>query len=319
MKRFRSLVLVPALVLCAAVADAQTVTLRYRWTKGESRTYRMATETASDVSGMPEGRTTFTQSMSQVLKFTAEDVAADGTATIRQTFQSLRMEGNGPMGKMLVDTAVPDTAADSAARPMRQVLDAMIGESVVIVAAPDGTIRRVEGASRIAEKIAHLADGDPAAGAAGQGIRRMLSEDALKSTLEQTFPRLSAGPVAIGAGWTGQLAMGNEAIGRVAGTSTFTLKAVEGAGAAQKARIAVGLTLKQEVVPTPSGPMRMVTTLRDNKGEGDILFDVARGHIQRTTMRTEVTSTVTMNGPDGVPTTMQNKTTTTMTMELVEK
>lgn len=319
MKRLRSLVLVPVLVLSAAAADAQTVTLRYRWTRGESRTYRLATETASNVSGMPEGPRTLTQSMSQVLKFTAEEVAADGTATIRQTFQSLRMEGSGPMGKLLVDTAVPATASDPAARPMRQVLDAMIGESVLIVVAPDGTIRKVEGASRIADKIAQLAAADPAAGAAGQGIKRMLSEDALKSTLEQTFPKLPAAPVAIGESWTGQLAMGNEAIGRVTGTSTFTLKALEGAASGQKARIAVGLVLKQEVVPPPSGPTRMVTTLRDNKAEGEILFDAAKGHIERTTMRTELTSSVTMNGPDGVPTTMQNKTTTTMTMELVQK
>jgi hypothetical protein len=318
-KRLRFLILVPVLALFAAAADAQTATLRYRWTRGESRTYRLATETTSNVSGMPEGPRTLTQSMSQVLKFTAEDVAADGTATIRQTFQALRMEGSGPMGKLLVDTAVADPSPDPATRPMRQVLDAMIGESVLIVAAPDGTIRKVDGASRIADKIAQLAVSDSAAGAAGQGIRRMLSEDALKSTLEQTFPKLPAAAVAVGEAWTAQLAMGNEAIGRVTGTSTFTLKALEGAAGVQKARITVGLSLKQEVVPPPSGPTRMVTTLRDNKGDGEILFAVARGHIERTTMRTELTSSVTMNGPDGVPTTMQNKTTTTMTMELVEK
>lgn len=319
MNGLRSLVLLPMLVLSAAAADAQTVTLRYRWTKGESRTYKMATETANDVTGMPEGPRTFTQSMSQVLKFTAEDVAADGTATIRQTFLSLRMEGNGPMGKLVVDSAAPDPTPDAAVRPMRQALDAMIGESVVIVAAADGTIRKVDGASRIAERIARLAAGDPEAGAAAQGIRRMLSEEALKSTLEQTFPKLPAGAVAVGETWTAQLAMGNEAIGRVTGTSTFTLKALEGAAGAQPARIAVSLILTQEVVPPPSGPRRMTTTLRDNKGAGEILFDAVRGHIQRTTMRTDLTSTVSMNGPDGVPTTMQNRTRTTMTMELVEK
>ena len=45
MKRLRPFILVPALVLFAAAADAQTVTLRYRWTKGEARTYRITTQT----------------------------------------------------------------------------------------------------------------------------------------------------------------------------------------------------------------------------------------------------------------------------------
>jgi hypothetical protein len=314
-KRCRWFVLISILVLSAAAANAQTVTLRYRWTKGETRTYRMATQSSSEITGMAgAGPMTVSQGMAQVLKLT---VAADGTATIRQTFQSVRMESEGPMGKMLVDTAVPETGPN--APPMRRVLDALAGESVTIGIAPDGTIRKVEGASRIAEKIARLTAGDPAAGAAGQAIRRMLSEEALKSTLEQTFAPLPPGPVKAGETWTGRLSMGNEAIGRVVGTSTFTLKALEGTADAPIARVTVNLALKQEVKPVPSGPAGMITTLRDNKGEGEILFDAGRGHIQRSTMRTELASSVMMNGPDGVPTTMQNKTITMMTMELVQK
>ena len=113
--------------------------------------------------------------------------------------------------------------------------------------------------------------------------------------------------------------MGNPIIGRITGRSTFTLKAVEGTADAPLARIAVALALKQDAVPPPSGPAGMVMTLGDAKGVGEILFNVTRGQIQRSTMRSDLPSTVTMNGPDGSPTTMANKTTTTMTMELVEK
>jgi hypothetical protein len=308
------------LCLVAAAAEAQTVTLRYRWAKGESRTYRMRTQTDSAVSGMPgAGPMSISQTMTQVLKFAAEDVAPDGTITLRQTFESVRMETNSPMGRMVVDTSVPDTNPSPVAQAMRQVLGAMVGGSVRIVMAPDGAIRKVEGASRIADKIAQVVSADPSAGAAGQGLKTMLSDDALKNTLEQTFPRLAAGPVKPGDTWTGQLAMGSPVIGRIAGTSTFTLKTLEGPADAPVARISVGLTLKQDVVPPPSGPSGMVMKLAGGRGEGELLFDVGKGHIQRGTMRTELPSTVTMTGPDGAPAMMQNKTTTTMTMERVDK
>ena len=50
-----------------------------------------------------------------------------------------------------------------------------------------------------------------------------------------------------------------------------------------------------------------------------MVFNVGRGRIETNSMRTDMPSTVTMRGPDGGPVTMQNKTKTTMTMELVEK
>ena len=319
-KRFCPLLILVGLVVSAAPAYAQGVTLRYRWTKGDSLTYRMTNQTNSSISGMPgAGNLTVDQTMTQVLKVTAEEVTPDGVATLRQSFQSVRMEMNGPMGKVVYDSSAPDKTPNPMVEAMGKVMGSLVGESIIVVMAPEGTVRRVEGASRILERVMQSLSADPAAAAAAQGLKAMLSDDALKTTLSQSFARLPADPVKAGDTWTGQLAMGNEVIGRVAGASTFTLKAIEGTADAPLARIAVGLALKQEVVPAPSGPMGMVMKIGDSKGEGEILFSVAKGHIQRSTMRTEMPSTMTMTGPDGSPATMQNRTTTTMTMELVEK
>jgi len=318
-KRCPAVATLVLLCLSAAAADAQTVTLRYRWTKGESRTYRVTTQTDNAITGMPGGRVTTSQTMTQVLKYAAEEVAADGSATVRQTFQSIRMETVNPSGKFVIDSGVPETSQNPMVEGMRAVLAAMAGESVVIELAPDGAVRRVEGASRIADKVSKVMAADPAAAQAGQGIRTSLSDEALKTTLEQTFPRLSGPPVKAGDQWQGALAMGNPAIGRISGRSTFTLKAIEGAADAAVARIAVALVLRQDVVPPPSGPAGMVMTLGDAKGAGEIVFDVAKGFIQKSTMKTDLPSTVVMTGQDGAPATMENKAATTMTMELVDK
>jgi hypothetical protein len=296
------------------------VTLRYRWIKGDSLTYRMSNQTNSAISGMPGGgEMTVEQSITQIMRITTEDVAADGTATLRQTFEAVKMEMNGPMGRVVYDSSAPDKTSNPMAAAMGKVMGALVGESIIVVTTPDGTVRRVEGASRILEKVMQSAASDPASAAAAQGLKSMLSDEALKGTLAQSFSKLPADPVKPGDTWTGQLAMGNEIMGRIAGVSTFTLKAIEGPADAPVARIAVALTLKQEVMPVQSGPAGMAIKLADSKGEGEILFSVAKGRIQRSTMRTEMPSTMTMTGPDGSPVTMRNRTTTTMTMELVEK
>jgi hypothetical protein len=318
-KRCPAVATLVLLCLSAATAGAQTVTLRYHWTKGDARTYRVTTLTENAITGMPGGRVTTSQTMTQVLKYVVEEVAPDGSATLRQTFQSIRMETVNPSGKFVIDSGVRETSQNPMVEGMRGVLGAMVGESVVIELAPDGAVRRVEGASRVADKISKVMATDPAAAQAGQGLRTSLSDDALKTTLEQTFPRLSGPPVKVGDQWQGALAMGNPAIGRITGRSTFTLKAFDGAADAAVARIAVALVLRQDVVPPPSGPAGMVMTLGEAKGVGEIVFDVAKGFIQKSTMKTDLPSTVVMTGPDGAPTTMQNKAATTMTMELVEK
>jgi hypothetical protein len=322
-KRLPSLAHVLLLLTFAAGASpaaAQSVTLRYRWAKGDVVTYRLTSQTDTSVTGMPgAGPMTLAQTMTQVLKFTAEEIAADGTATLRQTFESIKMQLNGPSGRVTYDTAAPNTNPNPMIEAMRRVLGAMAGESIVVVMAADGTVVSISGTTKILDKIAANLPQDPGAEAITQGMKSILSEEALKATLAQSFAKLPADPVKVGDTWRGQLALGAEIVGKILGTSTFTLKAIEGTADAQIARIAVALVLKQESVAAPSGPANIVMRLGDSKGEGEMMFDVGKGRIRRSTMRTDMPSIVSMTSPDGNPGSVQNKTTTTTTMELVEK
>jgi hypothetical protein len=322
-KRLPSLVhllLLVAFVAAAAPASGQSVALRYRWTKGESLTYHLTSQTDTAVSGVPgAGPMALAQTMNQVLKFTAEEVSADGVATLRQTFQSIKMQINGPAGKVTYDTAAPNNNPNPMIEAMRRVLGAMAGESIVVVMAADGTVISIDGAKKILDKISASLPQDPGAEAITQSMKAILSEDALKSTLTQSFPKLPADAVKVGDTWRGQLTLAAEVVGKILGTSTFTLKAIDGTADAGVARIGVVLVLKQESVAAPSGPANIVVRLLDSKGEGEILFDPSKGRIRRGTMRTDMPSVVSMTAPDGNPASVQNKTTTTTTMELVEK
>ena len=315
----RRAVILLALLASAAPVHAQGVTLKYRWTKGESLTYRMGQQTASTVTGMPGiSEVKLEQNMVLMLKITAEDVAADGTATLSQTFESVKMDMSGPMGRVSYDTAAPSAIANPMVQALRQIFTGMVGASITIVQAPDGSVRKVEGATKVMDRIVKSAQGDPAAIAAAEGMKSILSDEAVKATLEQSFPKLPAAALQPGETWQAQLAMGNDTIGRVTGDVKFTLKAVEGAGDAATAQIAVALTVKQDVAPPPAAN-GMIVKMGEGKGTGDIAFDVAKGRIVKSSMKTDTPSTMTMQGPDGNMATLQSKATTTMTMELVQK
>ena len=115
--------------------------------------------------------------------------------------------------------------------------------------------------------------------------------------------------------------MGNDAIGRITGHVDFTLKAIEGRGDAP-----IGAH-RRRAGPEAGGRPAAERPCRDGdeaaatrKGEGEMLFDVAQGAtFSESTMKTDDAVDRHDDGPDGSPTTMQNKTTTSMTMELVEK
>jgi hypothetical protein len=321
-KRSQALTTAIALLLFTGLGAplyAQGVTLRYHWIKGDALTYRMVILTTSEVSGVPgRGEMKIDQTMTQSLKIAVDDVAADGTATLKQTCESVKMEMDGPMGKFVYDTAAPSSSANPMAQSMGRVLGAMVGESITVVTTADGSVRKVEGASRIMEKVVKGLPQDPGAAAIAQSLKSSLSDEALKATLEQSFSKLPEGPVKPGDSWKGQLSMGNDMIGKISGALDFTLKGFEGTEDAATARIGVAMAMKQETAP-PAGPGGMTMKLHDAKGEGEMFFDVAKGRIRKSTMKSTMPSTIAGQGPDGSPVTMQNTTTTTMSMELVEK
>jgi len=135
------------------IASAQSVTLRYKWTKGEEVRYRVTQQTTATVSGLPSGlgNMNVDTTMAQVVRSVVKDVAADGTATMEQVYESVRMDLNSPLARISVDSANKDAAAD--ANPMNAALGAMLGESFVIVVSPTGVVQKVEGLDWLMESV----------------------------------------------------------------------------------------------------------------------------------------------------------------------
>jgi hypothetical protein len=308
------------LVATAASVAAQATAIRYKWTQGDVLTYRTVVKTTTNASGGPRGPETFEQTLTQTFKLTVAAVnPADGSATIRQSVEAVTMDVTTPAGKLAYDSArPPGDDADPRLVAMAKTVGGMVGEAISVTIATNGAVRRIDGAPRIAQKLIESLPRDPMSGALAQNIKAMLSEDALRASLEQSFSRLPEQPVNAGAKWTAEQAVGAAATGKVLGKSTFALKALEGTGDAQVARIAASLALRQEDVPA-AGASTIVKLGAGSKGEGEVVFNVARGRIESNTMRTDMPATVTMRTPDGGTMTLQNTTRTVMTMTRLDK
>ncbi len=99
-----------------------------------------------------------------------------------------------------------------------------------------------------------------------------------------------------------------------------TLKAVDGSPAEQVANIALKMTLKQDAsAPVAATPMGLSMRLGDGNGDGEILFDVARGRLLRSTTRTTTPMTMSATGPDGTPMSMKSIVKSTTTLELMQR
>ena len=309
-----------AVLVGVSSAYGQDATLRYGWVKGEEFRYRLSQQGTTTITGLPGiGEMTADQSNVQVFRLTVEDVAADGSATLRQTFESVRLETNSPAGKVVFDSSAADKPIDPIAAAMGMTMSAMIGESITIVLVPTGAVIKIEGVSRIFDKVLKTLPQNPATAQTVSLLKGIMSDDAMRSAFEQSFVTFPDHVVKPGETWTGQFKMSNPMFGSLTTTRTSTFRGVESSSGTSMARITAMIAMKQDPEASPSGPTGMTAKLADSTGEGEILFDIAKGHVQKTSFKSEMPMTMSVTGPAGGQINSQSLVRNTITMEIVEK
>jgi hypothetical protein len=312
--------MIVAVLFTASITAFQTgVTLRYRWTKGETLRYRMTQESSTAVSGLPDGigDTTVDQTMTQVFRVVVEDVAADGTTTVQQTLESFRMEMNTPMGKTTYDSASADTAENPSTASYKRIFSAIVGEPFTLVLSPTGSILKLEGFSRIREKMFSALPQDAAGVAVANALKATFNDD--DQTIGHWFLPFSDRAVKVGDTWNTQATGGVAMFGSFTTSMAATLKAIEGIGADQVARIATQMTIKRDPTESAKNPMGLSMQIGDSTGEGEILFDITKGRLLQSTTRRTMPMTMSGPGPDGTPMTMKSNVKSATTVELIQQ
>ena len=293
----------------------QSVPLRYRWTSGETMRYR-ATQVANvTMSNLPgAGDMTVDTNVVQVQQLNVTNVAADGTATIRVTFESVKMDMTSPMGALSYDSAAPASTGNPMADMIGKSYGALVGESVTLIVTPAGEIKSIDGLAPLVQKMTAALP----QGAGMPGMSSFMTEDSLRTVLEQNFPAVPNRGVAAGETWTHNKKV-KTALGLAETSMTFAFKGVE----AREGRQLASLTVKGTSKVTPDAaaasnlPMRM--TMGSGTSEGELTIDTKTGRLYRSSVQSSQPMTMSMNGPDGSPMNIEAITKTTLTVELVEK
>ena len=319
-RRFKlSLAIVALLAASALSAFQQEVNLAYKWPKGQPVIYRVTQGVVTTMSGVPGmGEASFDQTTTQVFTTVAEAIAADGTATLRQVLDSLRMEMNTPMGKMGFDSTNPTELQDPTGM-MKNIFSSMIGEPFTVVVAPTGRVEKVEGMSRMMEKMLKTFPQNPGSLPVMEALKSSLSDEAMRGLLGQGFAQFPAKAVRVGETWTGEFKTSNPAIGVMVTTTAFSLKSVEGSGDAQVAKVGMKLALKQEQSSTAANPMGMTVKMSEATGTGELSFNTAQGKLIRSSITIDMPFTMSSTAPDGTAMNLTGKSKTTTTLEAIEK
>jgi hypothetical protein len=315
---------IAAALILGTSADAwrQEAVLRYRWTSGEAVQYRMSQQTTTVVSGLPGGMPDMTvgQTVGQTMRMIADSVAADGTTSLKQTIESMNMNMEMPMGMGSVsyDTAKPDQASGPGAAELKTIFGAMIGQPFTLVVTSRGEVQKVEGFAALTERMFKSMAPDPSTDAIRNGLSGMFSDESMKSMMSTGFGAFPERAAKIGDTWNTSVTVQTPVTGALMTTIGLTLKALEGSGAEQTARIATQITIKQTSKPTGPMPMGLSLEMGEGGGDGEILFSVAKGRMLKSTTRTTTPMKMTGSAPDGTAMNMTTTVKNVVTVELIQ-
>jgi hypothetical protein len=256
------------------------------------------------------------QSTTQIIRLVVESIATDGTATLQQMLESVKVELSSPMRKFSYDSAAATAAGGAQGShfidaSLTSVYAAMIGEPFTLVLSPQGDVQKVEGMDRIIRKMLERLPQGPGASAVTADREQNLGDDAKPTLFAQGFVQFPNTPLRPGDTWTTTVTARN---GGTTTSRVFTLQGSERAGARYLAKIATKLTITPDSVAVSQMPFAVEPGQRS--GEGEWLFDVDKGRLQSGTTRMTVPITMSSPGPDGTSVKTKMATTTTLKIEL---
>ena len=89
----------------------------------------------------------------------------------------------------------------------------MIGQPYTVVMAPTGEVVKVDGLSKLAEKMFSNMSADPMAAGMLDGLKASLSDDAMRSMFSQSFAQVPGQALKVGESWTVQVTDDNPMLG----------------------------------------------------------------------------------------------------------
>lgn len=250
-------------LLLAAPQDAK-VELRLKYEKGQVLRYKTVQKTVTEAAG-----NSFQQQMGFVFSMKVEDVASDGAATLKCTYEAVSVKATGLQDldyDSEKDKEVPD-------EPMLQMVSKLVGQSFVMKMTPAGRVTDVKGFDKILEAMMAAAGDEQARQMAKQMLQQVFSDDAFKSMMQQMSPVLPDGKVGRGDTWTNDFSIKLPMLGAIKYSVQSRLADLQG----KSAQIDQDIKLELKPGENEDNPLAGLFELKSSKGRSSCVFAVDRG------------------------------------------
>lgn len=266
--------------------------LKINLKKGETYKIKMVVDQKISQTIM-EMKQDMTQAIGIVFSCNVTDVGADGTMTIKGTYDSVSFKNDGPMGLIEYDSTKPPVEVPDMAKGFA----ALVGQGYSWKMTPNGTITEVLGAQEMVERMLAKLDvpEGPQKAAMEKSMRDQFSDQAVKRQLQKTMVTYPDKPVAIGDSWQ-KTASGAPELPCIM-ENTWTLKSVKDGVAV----IEVDSKLKPDpdAQPMDMGLMKVERKLSGEQ-KGTMEVDIATGWTIKARMTQRISGTLKMEGlPEG--------------------
>lgn len=253
------------LVMTALLLSAQDgkVDLKWKFEKGRELTYQQTQKQSMEIFG-----TAMEQETRQTQVWKVKDVAADGTATIETKCVAVASKASGAMEfeyDSEKDKEVPEN-------PQVKMMAKMVGKVFTLKMTPRGKIVEMKGFDALMEDMLKELGED--AGPMREMLKQMLSDDTMKSAMQQLAPMLPEKAVGKGDTWKDEFTLKFPMIGGMKFGVGSTMTDLAGG----EAKIAQDWTIELKGgEEDKDNPLAGLIKITDSKGKAQIAFSVEKG------------------------------------------
>jgi len=267
--------------------EGDAYVLQLRPTAGQVFDGVVTNENASDISVMGQ-QIDQNQEMTWHYTYTVEEVGPEGVAAMQVTTDRLQTTMQGMGQNMTFDS---DDVGERIP-PIHRPYMAMVGESVQLTVAADGSIRETQGIAELSQRILDSVDfpNPQQTEAMRSQMETMMGEEPLLDNYRTTFRMYPESPVAIGESWTDSYT--TYAGLPMTADVTYTLDRVEDG----IAHLSFEGTINTEDSEMDMGMFSMTMSINGTQ-EGQLTMDLRTGMVQTMEQTLTTSSTGAMENP----------------------
>jgi hypothetical protein len=301
-RRIHAAICLTPILLMLASAFASTARadteLQWKFKQGTKTRFEMKMDAVRETKSRDM---VFQLTINQIMDMTWEvvDVAADGTATLHQTVDRVRLEVNLPQAgqpPVKFDTQQP-TKTPGTEIPAK-IFGAMVGKPFTVKVTPTGKVLDMTPPEGLTQAFKNM----PSGGA-------MFSEDGLKQMITQSVMPMPEGPVAVGKSWESTAELDTPPFGKQISTTHYKYAGNADADGKKLEKIDITMDVKLE----PAADAQAKIKLKDNDASGEILWDGEAGQPVMSQVKTKTSFDITVDSM-----TVEEKFNTSSTMKRLE-